>query len=181
MLVVVQIASVVLTAITLSLALAHALEMPGKLRLGKEAYAEMQAVYYPGFTIAGVSEPLAIVEALALVSNNPKLWRILLVGAYRLHGADPHARGLLGGTHPVNKFWLKDQRMTGFAAEFFSVGQAQGGRWRCVAEIPRQMGILPCIARRIGGYCLGIPNHRDCNLGRRHHRDFHDELRIGQT
>jgi hypothetical protein len=42
-----------LAAVTMALSLAHALELPGKLRLGKEQYLAVQPIYYPGFTIGG--------------------------------------------------------------------------------------------------------------------------------
>jgi len=35
-----------LTAVTMSLALAHALELPGKRRLGKEEYCAVQTIDY---------------------------------------------------------------------------------------------------------------------------------------
>ncbi|MGH6841047.1 MAG: DUF1772 domain-containing protein, partial [Methylocella sp.] len=52
--------TVMLVAIAMALALAHALELPGKLRLSKEQYLAIQRIYYPGFTIGGAAEPLAL-------------------------------------------------------------------------------------------------------------------------
>jgi len=43
-----QILAVFLVALAMALALAHALEMPGKLRLDKENYKDVQTIYYPG-------------------------------------------------------------------------------------------------------------------------------------
>jgi hypothetical protein len=48
-----QVATVFLVSIAMALSLAHALELPGKLRLDKEAYLTVQPIYYPGFTIGG--------------------------------------------------------------------------------------------------------------------------------
>jgi hypothetical protein len=59
MLLVFEVFTVFLTAIAMSLAPAHALEYPGKLRLDEQAYAAVQAIYYPGFTIGGIAEPMA--------------------------------------------------------------------------------------------------------------------------
>jgi hypothetical protein len=59
-----QVAAVILVAVAMALSLAHALELPGKMRLGKDTYLAVQQIYYPGFTIDGGAEPLAI---LALV------------------------------------------------------------------------------------------------------------------
>ena len=55
----------------MSLALVHALELPGKLRLSKEHYIVTQTIYYPGFTIGGIGEALAVVAALALLLTTP--------------------------------------------------------------------------------------------------------------
>ena len=40
----------------MALALAHALERPGKMRLSKEL--AIQPIYYPGFTFGGTAEPM---------------------------------------------------------------------------------------------------------------------------
>jgi hypothetical protein len=66
-----QVLTVMLGAITMSLSLAHALEYPGKLRLSKEQYFSVQPIYYPGFTIGGIAEAAVIVAALALLALTP--------------------------------------------------------------------------------------------------------------
>src|SRR5919108_2972453 len=53
MLCVLRVLTVIFVAIAMALALAHALELPGKMRLEQEAYYAMQPIYYPGFTIGG--------------------------------------------------------------------------------------------------------------------------------
>ena len=45
MLLVLQVVTVFFTAFAMALALAHALELPGKLRLGKETYFAVQSIY----------------------------------------------------------------------------------------------------------------------------------------
>jgi hypothetical protein len=55
----------------MSLALAQALEYPGKMRLSRESYLAAQSIYYPGFTIAGSGEPLAVIATLALAVAMP--------------------------------------------------------------------------------------------------------------
>ena len=55
------------TAVTMSLALAHALELPGKLRLGKEEYCAVQTIDYSGFTIAGAAEIGSTIRSLVTV------------------------------------------------------------------------------------------------------------------
>jgi hypothetical protein len=66
-----QIFAVILAAVAMAPAVAHLLEFPGKMRLGKDAYFAVQRIYYPGFTIAGISEPLAIAATAALLALTP--------------------------------------------------------------------------------------------------------------
>src|SRR5258707_13561169 len=69
--VIMQVAAVFLAAIAMSMAVAHALELPGKLRLSKENYVATQTIYYPGFTIGGIGEGLSIIAALTLFFFTP--------------------------------------------------------------------------------------------------------------
>jgi hypothetical protein len=48
-----QIITVIIVAIAMALSLAHALELPGKLRLDRDTYLVVQSIYYPGVTIGG--------------------------------------------------------------------------------------------------------------------------------
>ena len=48
----IQVLTLAVVVVALSAALAHALEMPGKMRLAKDEYFVVQSIYYPGFTIA---------------------------------------------------------------------------------------------------------------------------------
>ena len=66
-----QVLTVMLAAVTMALSLAHALELPGKLRLGKEQYPAVQPIYYPGFTIGGIAEPAVILATLVLLLMTP--------------------------------------------------------------------------------------------------------------
>ncbi len=120
-----QVVAVMLTAVAMCTALAHALEMPGKLRLGKEAYLTVQPIYYPGFTIAGVAEGLAIVAAFVLLlllpaGSTPFRWTLAgFVALLAMHGT----YWLV--THPVNRFWLTDQSLGGAGSAFFVVGRQE--------------------------------------------------------
>src|SRR5262245_54944 len=75
-----QIINLVLVALVLATTLAHALELPGKLRLSQPEYWTVQQIYYPGFTIAGVAEPLAVlglgVQAVAIRDLSAPLWLV---------------------------------------------------------------------------------------------------------
>jgi hypothetical protein len=65
---VLQVVAVILVAVALTFALAHAAELPGKMRLSKEAYLAVQPIYYPGFTIGGlVGEFGGMIAVLALL------------------------------------------------------------------------------------------------------------------
>jgi hypothetical protein len=124
MLQILQVVAVSLVAVGLAMSLAHALELPGKLRLEKETYVAVQSIYYPGFTIGAVfGEFGAILATLVLVAVTPfggmDFWLTLIacVALLVMHGL----YWLL--THPVNKFWLKDQQLRGAGAAFFAVGR----------------------------------------------------------
>jgi hypothetical protein len=64
---VLTILALLLVAIAFGLSLAHALELPGKLRLEESAYRTVQQIYYPGFTVGGAAEPLSILALAALL------------------------------------------------------------------------------------------------------------------
>jgi hypothetical protein len=124
MLKVLQILTLVVVVVALAAALAHVLELPGKMRLTKEAYFTVQPIYYPGFTIAGASEPLGIVLTLILViataSEGAGFWLMLAA-----------LGGLIGMqlvywlvTHRVNKVWLRGEKLGAIGSGFFSFASA---------------------------------------------------------
>jgi hypothetical protein len=122
---------VLLVSVAMALSLAHALELPGKLRLDEKTYTAMQPIYYPGFTIAGVSEPVGIIALAVLLMATPRgtaaFWWTL-AGLVAL--AASHASYWLL-THPVNQFWLRDQKLHGIGRGFFaflSGRRARSGR-----------------------------------------------------
>ena len=115
--------AIVLSGVGMGLSLAHALELPGKRRLGRDAYFAVQSIYYPGFTIGGAfGEPLAMAATLmTLLFTTPGsavFWLILSALVYLLieHGL----YWLI--THRVNKIWLRDQNLHGAGATFFASG-----------------------------------------------------------
>jgi hypothetical protein len=135
MLQVLEIVAIVLLALTLVPPLAHALELPGKLRLSRDQYVAVQEIYYPGFTIGGFAEIGAIVATGALVFLMPenrgfRLTLVALVMLLVMHGL----YWLL--THPVNKFWVKDANLGGAGKAFFGVGRAAdaGGDWAALRD-----------------------------------------------
>jgi hypothetical protein len=122
-----HVATLCLTTIVLSTTLTHVLEWPGKMRLDRGAYTATQSIYYPGFTIAGFAEILAIIAAAALLAvaprSGPALWLEVTALASLLVA---HATYWLM-THPVNRFWLKDQDLAALGRGFFSVGAPATG------------------------------------------------------
>ena len=121
MLLVLQVVAVTFVSIAMALALAHALELPGKMRLSEETYRAVQQIYYPGFTFGGVGEGLGLVSLLALLflttRGTAAFWLTLaaFIALAAMHGA----YWLL--THPVNNFWVKDIQMSKAGSLFFGV------------------------------------------------------------
>jgi hypothetical protein len=117
---VLQIATTFLASVAFGLALAHALEKPGKMRLDEETYLAAQTIYYPGFTIGGASEPLAIVATIVLLllapAGTPAFWLTLTAMVSIL--ATQLVFWVM--TQPVNRYWLRTQQLKGVAAKFFS-------------------------------------------------------------
>jgi hypothetical protein len=113
--------TLVLVAVGLSLTLAHALELPGKKRLGKEAYVAVQAIYYPGFTIGALfGEFGAILATMALLVATPAetgaqvLTFVALIALLLMHAL------YWLFAHAVNKFWVADQKLGKAGAAFFN-------------------------------------------------------------
>lgn len=124
MLVTLQIIATFLVSIGWALTLAHALELPGKLRLSKEAYIEAQTIYYPGFTIGAffgefgaILATLVLVVAAAWTGREFALAFAALLSLLVMHAA------YWIFTHPVNKFWLRGEQLSGLGAGFFGIGR----------------------------------------------------------
>ncbi len=99
-------ASLVLASVTIVAPLAGALEAPGAVRLSRESYVVVRGLYYPGFTIAGVAEPLAIFALCVLLASVARTtWPFALVAAALAAEALAH---LLYWVliAPMNEVWL---------------------------------------------------------------------------
>jgi hypothetical protein len=108
----------------LQLSLAHALELPGKLRLSKDDYLAVQPIYYPGFTFAGVAEPLSVIGLIALSFFVPTYGAFWLAFAALIALAGVNAIYWVV-VHPVNNFWLRDFELRGASGAFFKRGASQ--------------------------------------------------------
>jgi len=114
-----QVTALVLVAVAMGLALAHALEFPGKLRLTREQYLATQSIYYPGFTIGGIAEPVALVALAVLVWLTPAgTVRGLTIAALAAIAAMHATYWLL--THPVNGFWTAGAALDRLGRGFFA-------------------------------------------------------------
>lgn len=126
MFLVLEVATVVLVAIAAALALVHALEWPGKVRLAKQEYLAIQPIYYPGFTIAGAAEPIALLLVLVLLLQlsigTLSFW--LTLGGFTALFAMHLTYWML--THPLNDFWLDSTKLTRAATRFFALGGPSG-------------------------------------------------------
>jgi len=130
-----QILTILFAAIGMALSLAHALEFPGKRRLDRDAYLKVQAIYYPGFTIGGIFEPVALIASFALLLLMPlgslPFWLTLaaffsFLLAHAIYWAI---------THPVNKVWLKDETLDKAGGRFFAAGTATvEGDWTALRD-----------------------------------------------
>src|SRR5215475_14543560 len=119
----VEIVSILLVALAMVPALAHALEFPGKTRLPKDTYLTVQPIYYPGFTIAGgigeVGGLISVVVILLLTPQGTPAFWLRLVALVAMFGVQ---LVFWMFTQPVNKFWLQSTTLGGFANTFFDVG-----------------------------------------------------------
>ena len=122
----IHVLSTILAAVAMALALAHALELPGKLRLTRDEYLVVQPIYYPGFTIGGVAEPLGLLSTAILLFLTPAGSRPFWLGVVALLGLIGMQAVYWIVTHPVNRFWLRDDVLSGAGTEFFAINP--GGR-----------------------------------------------------
>jgi hypothetical protein len=105
--------------LTVATSLAHALELPGKMRLSREQYLAVQAIYYPGFTYAGLAEPLSIVALAVLLLLSHGLAASFWLVALALAAAMLTHLLYWVLVAPVNKVWLKGEALSAPARQFF--------------------------------------------------------------
>lgn len=131
-----QCLALIVGTIALVPALAHALERPGKARLSEQEYRAVQPIYYPGFTVAGFFEPVAVLAAAGLLVATPRstlaFWLIAFAAVALLA---MHAIYWLV-THPANKTWLEREKLGGAATTFFGMGGADmaAGDWTALRD-----------------------------------------------
>ena len=118
--IVLQTLALLVVACAMAFSLAHAAEMPGKMKLDKAHYLVVQKIYHPGFTVGGISEPLAILVLAALwfASDDAPLVATSLALVAAMQAVYWLA------VHPVNKVWLGGEALPRASAGFFGMGGA---------------------------------------------------------
>lgn len=110
-------------------------ELPGKMRLSREEYLAVQPIYYPGFTYAGVAEPLSVLALAFLLGLTPNSTTEFWFLAFAL------AAAIL--THllywilvaPVNKAWLRKEALPIPARQFFDAApEVSGTDWTSLRD-----------------------------------------------
>jgi hypothetical protein len=150
-----EVLTVMLAAVTMSLALAHALELPGKLRLNKEQYLAVQSIYYPGLTVGGIAEFRSIIAAFALLVLTPRqlplFW--LIAGALVALIVVQAIFWLM--TQPVNKYWLQNTALFRVATRFFDTGTAApSAEWSVMRDRWERSHVLRAIAAVLALFIL---------------------------
>jgi hypothetical protein len=154
----IHIAATILVALAAALSVAHALELPGKMRLGREQYFAAQQIYYPGFTIGGAAEPLGSIALIALLFLLPfggtEFWLILAALIAML--------GVMAVfwlvTQPANKLWTKDLKMGAAGTGFFQTGAGTAGEedWTAVRDRWERSHVARAVLASISFICLLI-------------------------
>lgn len=150
-----EVVTVMLAAVTMSLALAHALELPGKLRLSKEQYLTVQSIYYPGFTFGGIAEVAVILAALAMLVFAPASQFWMIAGALAAFVTVQAIFWIM--TQPVNKYWLHNTELSRAATQFFESGSAaKAADWTEMRDRWERSHVLRAIAATIGMLLMTI-------------------------
>ncbi|CDX18186.1 conserved membrane hypothetical protein [Mesorhizobium sp. ORS 3324] len=121
-----EVLTVILVSGAMAMSLAHALELPGKMRLGREEYFVVQRIYYPGFTIGGgIAEIGGIVATFVLMLTLSGPVRFWLVGGALVALLVMQLVFWLM-TQPINKHWLQEVELTAPAKRFFATEGSSG-------------------------------------------------------
>ncbi|MCA0046858.1 DUF1772 domain-containing protein [Mesorhizobium sp. B283B1A] len=122
-----QVVAVLIAALPMALSVAHALELPGKMRLDERTYRAVQHIYYPGFTIGGAADPLSVVVTGLLLFLAPAgtagFWAVLLAFFALLATVAIYWLAI----HPVNKYWMEGAPVGAPGAAFFGAGGKRDG------------------------------------------------------
>lgn len=127
-----QILAILLAALSMTTALGHALEMPGKLRLAQEHYLAVQPIYYPGFTIGGGLGEIGTIVISAVLASMLPAGSLASGLAWAACASALTVQALYWFiVHPVNQFWLKGSKIDAASKGFFAIGASDrtGADW----------------------------------------------------
>jgi len=139
MLLTMQILTIILVAIAMCPAIAHAMEYPGKMRLNRDAYLTVQHIYYPGFTFAGGgAEAVGTIASIVLLFLTPRgtpAFGLTCAAAFGMVGMQIV---FWAYTQPVNRFWMRNQPLSNLGHDFFAAGPQGDGNsaadWRALRD-----------------------------------------------
>ena len=103
-------ATLVLASVTIVSPLAGVHDARGDVRLSRERFVALRGLYYPGFTLEGLAEPLAVLALSVLLASiarsTPAFWLVALAlaaeaGAHLLYWV------LIV---PINRDWLAGEK-----------------------------------------------------------------------
>src|SRR5262245_35836403 len=152
-----QVLTVMLAAVTMALSLAHALEFPGKLRLGKEQYLAVQPISFPGFTAVGMAEPAVIVATFILLFMTPAGTAAYWLVAGALLAMIVVQIIFWTMTQPANRFWLEGTELSRPATRFFQTRQASTPRdWMAARDQWERSHIFRALAATLGLFLLTL-------------------------
>lgn len=124
---VLQLGCVVLVSVAMALSLAHALEMPGKMRLDERTYRSVQGMYYPGFTWGGgLGEFGGLIATIGLLAMTPRGtgdFALTLAALACLLGMQAVYWTV---THRVNRVWVAEQSLGRGGKKFFGTAREGG-------------------------------------------------------
>jgi hypothetical protein len=153
-----QVLVLFLLALAMACSVAHALELPGKLRLPQQIYLYVQSIYFPGFTfVGGIAEVVGTIAALVLAAWTPRhnvAFPLTLVAAFAMLFSELVFWFV---TQPVNRRWREIHRDAGGAVSVHPTGGrafdwiALRTRWEYshVARAVLQLGALMALAAAI--------------------------------
>ncbi|WP_315927805.1 DUF1772 domain-containing protein [Mesorhizobium sp. SP-1A] len=123
-----QVVAVMIVALPTALSVAHALELPGKMRLDERTYRVVQRIYYPGFTIGGASEPLSILVTGLLLFRTPTGTAAFWLTGVVLIAMLAMVAIYWTVVHPVNKYWMEGAAVGPSGSTFFGAGRKDRGQ-----------------------------------------------------
>ncbi len=124
-----KVSAEVFVAVGMALALAHALEYPGKMQLDRSTYTAVQRIYHPAFSIGGgIGEGLGVILTFALMIITPNdsdqfNW---IAAAFASVLAMQVVYWTV--TRPVSKFWSGPKKLGAATRRFFGLSTATQSR-----------------------------------------------------